>query len=146
MLNTFLQIILLIVGVALHGELSAMTHVQINLQEVHQRIDGFGASDAWSVNPTINLWLSENEPAQIEALARILFSVDTGIGLSAWRFNIGAGSFEQGSASQINDALRRTELMVPRPYGKITKGKQLGQIKQLYLLYFDLKNKNSLLK
>ncbi|HIG44625.1 MAG TPA: xylanase [Gammaproteobacteria bacterium] len=131
MLNTFLRIILLIVGVALHGELSAMTHVQINLQEVHQRIDGFGASDAWSVNPTINLWLSENEPAQIEALARILFSVDTGIGLSAWRFNIGAGSFEQGSGSQINDALRRTELMVPRPYGKITKGKQLGQIKLL---------------
>ena len=106
---------MLIVGVALHGELSGMTHVQINLQEVHQRIDGFGASDGRSVNPTINLWLSENEPAQIEALARILFSVDTGIGLSAWRFNIGAGSFEQGSGSQINDALLRTELMVPRP-------------------------------
>ena len=121
----------MIAGIDLHAEPGAMINARINLQEVHQRIDGFGASDAWTVNPTINLWLSENKPDQIEVLAKILFSIDTGIGLSAWRFNIGAGSFEQGSSSQIKDVLRRTELMVSRPNGEIAEGKQFGQIKLL---------------
>ncbi|MBT5600955.1 MAG: xylanase [Gammaproteobacteria bacterium] len=131
MLNNSLRTLLLIVGIALYAEPGAMTPVRINLQEVQQRIDGFGASDAWSINPTINLWLSENSPDQVEQLARLLFSTHAGIGLSAWRFNIGAGSYEQGSASQIQDALRRTELMIPGPYTGIAEGKQLGQIKLL---------------
>lgn len=119
---------MVIAGIALYAEPVAMTPVRINLQDVQQRIDGFGASDAWSINPTINLWLSENAPGQVDQLARLLFSTDTGIGLSAWRFNIGAGSFEQGSTSQIQDALRRTELMMSGPYAEIAEGKQFGQI------------------
>lgn len=52
----------------------------------HQVIDNFGASDCWSIQK-IGAWPA----AQKEQLARLLFSTKDGIGLSCWRFNIGAG-------------------------------------------------------
>lgn len=52
----------------------------------YQTIDNFGASDCWSFQK-IGTWV---EP-QKEKIADLLFSTEKGIGLSAWRFNIGAG-------------------------------------------------------
>lgn len=91
------------------GSLSvAATHV-IRTDAPRQTIRHFGASDAWSMQ-TIGLWPDSAEQAKV---ADWLFSLDTdaagqprGIGLSLWRFNLGAGSAEQGRESQINRSTR----------------------------------------
>jgi len=51
-----------------------------------QVMDNFAASDCWSMQK-IGLWSEANR----NRVADLLFSLDKGIGLSAWRFNIGAG-------------------------------------------------------
>lgn len=73
-------------------------------QEERQRIDGFGASDAWSMWRAT--WWSDSLRTQI---ADWLFSSENdkdgnpkGIGLSIWRFNAGAGSATQGDSAKIN--------------------------------------------
>jgi len=107
------------------------TSLRIAYDRMHQEIDGFGASDAWSIDPTITKWMEEDDQAAIDRLADRLFSVDYGIGLSAWRFNIGAGSAEQGNASRIPDPMRRAQLLVANPGEPIDTSKQLGQIRLL---------------
>lgn len=84
----------------------------LDANEFHQRIEGFGASDAWNTGFVGKYW---NEQAKSE-MAQALFSKEMdktgtplGIGLSIWRFNIGAGSHEQGEASEIRDPTRRVE-------------------------------------
>ena len=62
------------------------THVVVNVQQKHQIIDGFGASDCWSFQK-IGAWGDDKK----NQVADLLFSVDEGIGLSQWRFNIGGG-------------------------------------------------------
>ncbi len=105
--------------------------LRIAYDQTHQEIDGFGASDAWSIDPAIRHWMKENDQAAIEQLADRLFSVDHGIGLSAWRFNIGAGSAEQEIASRIPDPMRRAQLLIASPGSPIDTSKQLGQIRLL---------------
>jgi O-glycosyl hydrolase len=58
----------------------------IDLSIHHQQIDNFGASDAWCMQK-IGAW-SEGSRNRV---ADLLFSIDKGIGLSLWRFNIGGG-------------------------------------------------------
>lgn len=106
----------------------AGTQLQIDYSLTHQEIDNFGASDAWSINPLIKKWQSEGKQDEIEQLADYLFSVESGIGLSAWRFNIGAGSSEQGTASNISDSNRRAELLFSSANASVDATKQLGQI------------------
>ena len=79
--------------------------------ETHQTIRGFGASDAWTVQ-SLGDWPADKK----NRMADLLFSQETdanedpkGIGLSIWRFNIGAGSAEQGQASGIDTPQRRVE-------------------------------------
>lgn len=62
-----------------------------------QTIDGFGASDAWSMWQ-IGLW---DDTLQTK-VADWLFSREKGIGLSIWRFNAGTGSAAQGDSAMIN--------------------------------------------
>lgn len=113
------------------GRADAQVALRIDYSVEHQEIDNFGASDAWSINPTIQRWTTESDEAAIERLANLLFDTETGIGLSAWRFNIGAGSAEQGAASQIPDPLRRAELLIPAPGAPVDHSKQRGQIRLL---------------
>ena len=89
-----------------------------------QVIDGFGASDAWSMWQ-IGTW----EDSLQTKVADWLFSSENlpdgspkGIGLSIWRFNAGAGSATQGDSAQINRDTR-TEYF----------GKQTGQRRFLQL-------------
>lgn len=84
--------------------------VTVDLQKEFQTIHSFGASDCWSAK-FIGNWCNEAKKNQI---ADLLFSLDTlangqpkGIGLSLWRMNIGAGSYEQGDSSKITDIWRR---------------------------------------
>jgi len=113
----------------------AETSLKVAFDQAHQEIDGFGASDAWSIDPTITKWMDENDQEAIDRLADRLFSVDHGIGLSAWRFNIGAGSAEQGDASRIPDRMRRAQLIIAGPQGALDTTKQLGQIRMLQEAY-----------
>lgn len=93
-----------------------------------QTIDNFGASDAWSFK-SIGQWPKEKQ----EQIATWLFSTENdtegnpkGIGLSLWRFYIGAGSEEQGDLSKIDDPLRRNECFL-LPNGTYDWDKQAGQ-------------------
>ena len=56
------------------------------LDEERQIIDNFAASDCWSMQK-IGGWSPDNR----NRVADLLFSQTDGIGLSCWRFNIGAG-------------------------------------------------------
>lgn len=83
--------------------------LSLNAKKTFQTIDNFAASDAWSCQFVGN-WPA----AKKNAIADWLFSMDTtsagnpkGIGLSMWRYNLGAGSTQQGDASGIGDEWRR---------------------------------------
>lgn len=88
----------------------------------YQTIDNFGASDAWSMNPLGKHWTEENK----NRVADLLFSREKGIGLSAWRFNIGAGSTETDQTI-IPDPWRRSEAFKQSEDGDYDWSKQAGQ-------------------
>ena len=103
--------------------------IRIDPRITYQTIDGFGASDAWQC-----AIVGKNWPlAKRERIADLLFSreVDAqgnpkGIGLSIWRFNLGAGTAEQGDASDIRNPWRRAECF-QNPDGSYDWSKQAGQ-------------------
>ncbi|NGO38032.1 glycoside hydrolase family 30 protein [Limisphaera ngatamarikiensis] len=99
-----------------------------NPAESFQPIEGFGASDAWAAQ-FVGRWPEETR----QQVARLLFSREfdpagrpRGIGLSIWRFNIGAGSAEQGADSGIRDPWRRAECF-QNAQGYWDWSKQAGQ-------------------
>ena len=101
---------------------------QIIPEQPQQTMDHFSASDAWSMH-IIGKWPQEKQ----DQVADWLFSNDNdangkpkGIGLSLWRFNVGAGSTEQGEASQIGSPWMRTECFL-QPDGSYDWDKQQGQ-------------------
>jgi O-glycosyl hydrolase len=82
--------------------------VTVDTSWLRQTIRGFGASDAWSTQ-FIGEWPEEKR----QAIADLLFQTGLddrknprGIGLSAWRFNLGAGSTRQKS---FTDTWRRVD-------------------------------------
>jgi O-glycosyl hydrolase len=107
------------------------TRLEVTLRplSVHQTIRGFGASDAWSIQFIGEHWPTEKR----ERVADLLFSLEkrpdgspAGIGLSLWRFDVGAGSAAQGAASNIRDRWRRTESFL-RPDGSYDWSRKAGQ-------------------
>lgn len=109
----------------------AAQRFSIQTQQKEQTVLHFGASDAWSMQ-FIGLW-EENEQQKV---ADWLFSTDNdatgkpkGIGLSLWRMNLGAGSWEQGDNAQINRGTR-TECLLNAD-GSWDWTKQQGQRKFL---------------
>ena len=52
----------------------------------HQTMDNFGANDAWYLQK-VESWSDQNK----ERISDLLFSTNDGIGLSCWRFYVGAG-------------------------------------------------------
>ncbi len=103
-------------------------NVVVDLSREFQTIHSFGASDCWSAK-YVGQWDDETKKNQI---ADLLFSQDTlangqpkGIGLSLWRMNIGAGSYEQGEASDIKDPWRREECF-QNAQGQYDWSKQAG--------------------
>jgi O-glycosyl hydrolase len=109
---------------------STTRDLNVNLDMNLQTMENFGASDAWQSN-----FIGKNWPVDKKNyIADLLFSreVDTegspkGIGLSLWRFNLGAGSAEQGEASDIGDEWRRTECFTTDGV-TYDMNKQAGQI------------------
>ena len=112
-----------------HSPVDSESHVvRILSDQRAQTMDGFGASDAWIIDPMIRQWSAQKNQKAIDGLADLLFDNQDGIGLSMWRFNIGAGSAEQGAESRIPDPLRRAELLISEPGGVVDHSKQMGQI------------------
>ncbi len=107
---------------------NAQTVYTVDIAKRFQRIDNFGASDCWTAQR-----LGLFPEAKRERLADWLFSTAVatngqplGIGLSLWRFNVGAGSAEQGEASGIKEPLHRTECFL-QPGGRYDWSRQAGQ-------------------
>ena len=101
---------------------------QIETDQPCQTMAYFSASDAWSMQ-FIGLWPQEKQ----NQVADWLFSTENnangqpkGIGLSLWRFNVGAGSTEQGENSQIASPWMRAECFL-NPDGTYDWNKQQGQ-------------------
>jgi O-glycosyl hydrolase len=108
---------------------SAVIKITIDPSKTYQTISHFGASDAWSAQ-FVGKWPDEKK----NGIADLLFSRDTladgqlkGIGLSMWRFNIGAGTAEQGENSGIKDEWRRAESFLNND-GTYNWEKQAGQV------------------
>lgn len=104
--------------------------VKINPQNKAQKIDNFGAAGAWFTEGIAKNWPAKNR----EQMAEWLFSKDfdangnpKGIGLSAWRFNIGGGTAEQGDSSGITDFRKRVECFL-RADGTYDWSKQAGYV------------------
>lgn len=103
---------------------------KIHPEITHQTIHNFGASDAWSAQFVGKYWPEESK----KTMAKWLFSKKNkedgspeGIGLTAWRFNIGAGSAEQGAEiGKIIDEWRQAECFL-NPDGSFNFNKQEGQ-------------------
>jgi O-glycosyl hydrolase len=103
--------------------------IRIDPKVMYQTIDGIGASDAWQCAIVGENWPVEKR----ERIADLLFSrqVDAqgnprGIGLSVWRFNIGAGTAERGDASGIKNPWRRVECF-QKADGSYEWSRQAGQ-------------------
>lgn len=113
-----------------YSGLNAQTlKINIHGDEVYQKMEGFGASDAWRCQFVGENWPKEKK----ERIAELLFSKDVdsqgnpkGIGLSIWRFYIGAGTTEQGMDSDIKNEWRRAESFVDAN-GDYDWSKQEGQ-------------------
>ncbi len=104
--------------------------LNIDLSAKKQTIQNFGSSDAWNTERIGKYW----PEAKKGKLAELLFSTEKdadgnplGIGLSAWRFNIGAGTAEQGDASRISVESRRTEGFLNSDGSTYNWEKQEGQ-------------------
>lgn len=90
------------------GTSEVKNSITVKLKSTKQTIHNFGASDAWACQ-FVGQWPDEKR----NQVADWLFSTENdaagnpkGIGLTLWRFNIGAGSAAQNN---ISDEWRRTE-------------------------------------
>lgn len=112
------------------GEGEGIIELKISTEQTFQTVHNFGASDAWSIQFVGKNWPEESR----QEISNLLFSTrekadgsPVGIGLSAWRFNIGAGSTEQGDQSEITDEWRRAECFLDAQ-GNYDWSKQEGQL------------------
>jgi hypothetical protein len=110
------------------GHISFAQKITIDTSVIYQTMHSFGASDCWSMQMVGKYYPIEKR----EKIAELLFSQEMdksgnpkGIGLSMWRFNIGAGSTEQGIKSMITNEWRRAECFLEN--GKYDWTKQAGQ-------------------
>lgn len=108
---------------------SQISNISIDTNIKYQEIKGFGASDAWRCQFVGLNWPEQKK----EKIAELLFSKEVdknghpkGIGLSFWRFYIGAGTTEQGKSSDIKNEWRRGESFIDAK-GNYDWSKQKGQ-------------------
>jgi hypothetical protein len=64
-----------------------MSRLTVDTSRHFQVMDNFGANDAWTMEHIGDEWSETNK----QRIADLLFSTNTGIGLSCWRFNLTAG-------------------------------------------------------
>jgi O-glycosyl hydrolase len=93
------------------------TKVQVDASKTFQQIDGFGASDCWTLQK-VGGW----SEASKQRVADLLFSTTEGIGLSQWRFNVGGGL----DVDRVGNTWRTTECFEVAE-GKYDWSRQAGQ-------------------
>lgn len=128
MKKTALFIVSIVVYFAGFGQNAAPVAFTISLNDTVQQIRNIGASGCWYTEEIGSKWPA----AQKQRMAELLFSraagadgKPKGIGLSAFRFNIGGGTAEQGDSSGIADASHRVECFLS-PNGTYNWQKQAG--------------------
>ncbi len=104
--------------------------LKIDVRRAAQTIENIGASGCWYSEPIGRYWPATKK----KQMAKWLFSRGfdsagdpAGIGLSAWRFNIGGGTAEQGDSSGIDKVWRRAECFLS-PDGTYDWSKQAGYL------------------
>ncbi len=126
----FLCLLVILLAVTSYSQKKNILEVKINPNKTFQTVHNFGASDAWSTQFVGKFWPEDTK----NNIAKLLFSTSNkkdgspeGIGLTAWRFNIGAGSAEQNDDSKIKDEWRRTESFIGKN-DSYNWNKQAGQL------------------
>lgn len=109
------------------GLLSANPHcpvIKADPQTLYQTISGFGASSGWTIDPLCSSWKEENR----RKLADCLYSEDAGIGLTHFRFDLGAGS-RLSDRERINgeNHWRATDVFQAGPEEPFNPSAQSGQ-------------------
>jgi glucuronoarabinoxylan endo-1,4-beta-xylanase len=94
---------LLIAAVAFVSPVSAQSGLTVNFNDVHQRIDGFGAADPWN-------------PALTDAQADLFFSQTSGIGLSILRVGIDSNGNDMSAYSNATKAAARGAIVWAYPF------------------------------
>jgi O-glycosyl hydrolase len=100
----------------------------IHLDQPVQKIRNIGASGCWYSEEIGSTWPADKKQRVAELLFSKNFNDDDqpkGIGLSAFRYNIGAGTAEQGDSSGIADPSHRVECFLS-PDGAYDWNKQVG--------------------
>lgn len=102
----------------------------VDVRKKAQTIENIGASGAWFSEDVGRHWPDEKR----ERMAELLFSKafdgsgnPLGIGLSAWRFNVGGGTAEGGDSSGIANPQKRVECFLS-PDGAYDWNKQQGYL------------------
>jgi O-glycosyl hydrolase len=120
----------LVITVTCFPQSPATVTLSVDVRDTAQRIDNIGASAAWFSEYVGKYW----PEATREKMARWLFSKEydrdgnpEGIGLSAFRFNLGGGTAEQGDSSGIKDFKRRVECFL-QPDGQYDWSRQSGYL------------------
>jgi O-glycosyl hydrolase len=128
MKNILLSISLLALSIASSSQNNKPLVFTINVNDTVQKIRNIGASGCWYSEEIGSKWPA----AQKQRIAELLFSKAAdkdgkprGIGLSAFRYNIGAGTAEQGDSSGIADPAHRVECFLS-PNGTFNWNKQAG--------------------
>ncbi len=101
----------------------------VNRERKFQKIDNFAASDAWRSEFVGRYWPEKKK----NEIADLLFAHDfdeqgnpKGMALSAWRVNIGAGSYENRENKEVNNSWNRVECFLS-PEGSYDFSKARGQ-------------------
>jgi O-glycosyl hydrolase len=123
-------LMLLCLPAGLMAQKSSAVRFTIHTKDKAQTIANIGASGCWFSEGIGRYWPAQKK----EQIAEWLFSkaLDAagnpkGIGLSAWRFNIGGGTAEQGDNSGIKDFRKRVECF-QQPDGTYDWTKQSGYL------------------
>ncbi len=103
----FLSAAILLFQIIFWQNINAQTiSINIDASKKYQTIDNFSASDCWWAHVIGDKWTTANK----DSVADFLFSTTKGIGLSAWRFNLGAGT-----DATISDSWRTQETFEVSP-------------------------------
>lgn len=93
------------------GEERKVEAIQLNVEPnvTFQTIESFGASGAWWSQDVGGWTEKDGDKAKRDVIAQLLFDSEEGIGLSSYRYNLGAGSAESNQSPRITDPWRQGE-------------------------------------
>ena len=94
-----------------------MISLTVDLNKKHQVLESFGTSGCWW-SQYVGGWDNEYKDtgkSVRDEIAMLLFDKDYGIGLTSYRYNVGAGSADSGKGTYY-DPHRRAESFETAPF------------------------------